>query len=113
VEIERLAVEIARGLADFEELLDFRVGDVEVAGGGATAQRALADRQRQRIHDADEGDDAAGLAIEADRFADAADLAPISADAAAARGEPDVLVPGVDDAFEAVVDRVENQSFEI
>jgi hypothetical protein len=33
--------------------------------------------------------------------------APISADAAAARGQPDILVPGVDDAFKAVVDAVE------
>ncbi len=40
----------------------------------------------------------AGLAVEADRLADAADIAPIGADAAAARGEPDILVPGVDDA---------------
>ena len=81
--------------------------DVEIAGGRAAAQRALADRQRQRIHHADERDDAAGLAVEADRLADAADVAPIGADAAAARGQPDILVPGADDAFEAVGDRVE------
>src|SRR3546814_12442757 len=50
---------------------------------------------------------AAGLAVEADRLADAANAAPICADAAAARGEPDILVPRVDDAFEAVVHRIE------
>jgi len=38
VEVERLAVEIARGLADFEELLDLRVGDVEIAGRRAAPQ---------------------------------------------------------------------------
>jgi hypothetical protein len=32
VQVERLAVEIARRLADFEEFLDFRVRDVEIAG---------------------------------------------------------------------------------
>src|SRR3546814_1599465 len=81
--------------------------DVEIAGGRAAAQAALADREGQRIHHADEGDDAAGLAVETDRLADAADIAPIGADAAAARREPDILVPGADDALEAVVDAVE------
>jgi hypothetical protein len=33
VEVQRLAVEVAAGLADFEELLDLRVRDVEIAGG--------------------------------------------------------------------------------
>src|SRR5690606_10062223 len=99
--------EVARGLTDFEELLDLRVRDVEVAGGRAAAQRALADRQREAVHHADERNDAAGLAVEADRLPDAAHVAPVGADAAAARGEPDVLVPGADDAFETVVDRVE------
>src|SRR3546814_15279002 len=32
---------------------------------------------------------------------------PIGADAAAAAGEPDILVPRADDALEAVVDRIE------
>ncbi len=107
VQVERLAVEVARRLADFEELLDLRVRDVEVAGGRAAAQRALADRQRQAVHHADERDDAAGLAVEADRLADAAHAAPVGADAAALRRQPDILVPGADDAFEAVADAVE------
>jgi hypothetical protein len=93
------------GFADFEELLDLRVVDVEIAGGRAAAQRALLIARVSAVHHADERDDAAGLAVQADRLADAADIAPIGADAAAVRGEPDVLVPGVDDAFEAVVDR--------
>src|SRR3546814_8354083 len=79
-----LAVEIARGLADLEKLLDLRVRDVEITGGRAAAQAALADREGQAVHHADEGNDAAGLAIEADRLANAADIAPIGADAAAA-----------------------------
>ena len=107
VEVQRLAVEVARRLADFEELLDLRVADVEIAGGRAAPQRALADRQRQAVHHPHERNDAAGLAVEPDRFADAADLAPVGADAAAPARQPDVLVPGADDAFEAVVDRVE------
>ncbi len=98
VKVERLAVEVARGFADFEELLDLRVRDVEVYGSRAAAQRALANGQRQAIHHADERDDSAGLAVEADRLADAAHLAPISADAAALGGEPDVLVPDFSDA---------------
>src|SRR5690606_11709105 len=107
MEVERLAVEVAGRLPDLEELLDLRVGDIEVAGRRAAPQRALADRERQRIHHPHERDDAAGLAVEADRLADAADIAPIGADAAAARGEPDILVPGADDALEAVGDRIE------
>src|SRR3546814_16382790 len=85
-----------RSLADLEELLDLGMRDVEIAGGRAAAQAALADREGQRIHHADEGDDAAGLAVETDRLADAADIAPIGADAAAARREPDILVPGAE-----------------
>src|SRR3546814_10337246 len=56
VEVERLAVEVARRLADLEELLDLGMRDVEIAGGRAAAQAALADREGQRIHHADEGD---------------------------------------------------------
>src|SRR6185437_15694996 len=96
-----------RWLADLEELLDLRVSDVEVAGGRAAAQRALADRQGQAVHHPDEGDDSAGLAVEADRLADTAHAAPVGADATAARGEPDILVPRADDAFEAVGDAVQ------
>src|SRR3546814_7308275 len=68
---------------------------------------SLRDREGERVHHADEGNDAAGLAVEADGFADAAHRAPIGADAAAAAGEPDILVPRADDALEAVVDRVQ------
>ena len=84
VEIERLAIEITRGFADFEEFLDFGVGDIEIDGGGTAAQRPLRNGEGEAVHDADERDDAAGLAIQADRFTDAADIAPIGADAAAA-----------------------------
>src|SRR3546814_6705629 len=79
---------------------------VDMAGRRAAPQRALADRKREAVHHPHEGKDAAGLAVEADRLADAANAAPICADAAAARGEPDILVPRVDDAFEAVVHRI-------
>ena len=107
MQVQRLAVEVAAGLADFQELLDLGVRDVEIAGGRTATQRTLADGERQRVHHANEGDDAAGLAVQADRLADAAHLAPIGADAAAARGQPDILVPSGDDAVKAVGHRVE------
>src|SRR6185295_9410925 len=77
MEIQGLPVEVARRLPYLEELLDFRMVDVEIAGGRATPQRALADRQRQRVHHADEGNDARGLPVLADLFADRAHRAPI------------------------------------
>jgi len=107
VEVQRLAVEVARGFADLEELLDLGVRDVEVARGRTAAQRALADGQREAVHHAHEGNDPRGLAVEADRLADAADVAPIGADPAALGGEPHVLVPRADNPFEAVLDRVQ------
>ncbi len=107
VEVQGLAVEVAARLPDLEEFLDLGMVDVEIDRRRAAPQRALADRQRQAVHDADEGDDAAGLAVQPDRLADAADMAPVGADAAAARGQPDVLVPGGDDVVEAVADRVQ------
>ena len=107
MEVEALAVEVARGFADFEEFLDFRVMDVEIAGGRASAQRALADRKGKRIHHADERDDSRGLPVLADLLADRADIAPIGAYTAAVRGEPDVLGPGLDDIVERIADLVE------
>ncbi len=47
VQVQRLAVEVARGLADLEELLDLGVRDVEIAGGRAAAQRPRRDREGQ------------------------------------------------------------------
>ena len=76
--------------------------DRQVHGGRAAAQRALADRERQAVHHPDERDHARGLAVLADLLADRAQIAPIGADAAALGGEPHVLVPQADDAFEAV-----------
>src|SRR3546814_6537948 len=70
MQVQRLAVEVAAGLADFEELLDFGMRDVEIAGRRAAPQRALADRKREAVHHPHEGNDAADLAVEADRLAD-------------------------------------------
>ena len=42
MQVEALAVEIAAGLADFQELLDLRMGDVEIDRRRAAPQRALA-----------------------------------------------------------------------
>ena len=107
VEVQCLAVEIARRLADLEELLDLGVRDVEIAGRRTAPQRTLRNGQRQAVHHPHEGNDAAGLAVEAHRLTDPAHVAPIGADPAAAAGQPDVLVPGADDPFEAVGHRIE------
>ena len=107
VQIQGLAIEVARGFADLEELLDLGVMDVQIDGGRAATQRALADRQGQRVHHADEGDDARGLARALDLLADGADAAPVGADAAAVRGQGDVFVPDALDAVQAVADRVQ------
>ena len=107
VQVEGLAVEVTRGFANFEEFLDFRVVDVEIAGSRTTAQRALADREGQRVHHADERNDAGSLSVLADFLADGADMAPIGADAAAIRGEPDILGPGLDNVVKRVANLIQ------
>ena len=107
VQVECLAIKIARGFTNFEEFLDLGVADVEIAGGRPATQRPLADGECERIHHPDKRDDAAGFAVKADRLANAAYIAPIGADAAAARCKPDILVPCIDDALQAVVDTVQ------
>jgi len=83
------------------------VVDIQVTGGRSAAQRALADREGQAVHHADEGNDAAGLAALADFLANRADIAPIGADAAAIRGEPDILGPGVHNIIKTVAHLIE------
>ena len=103
MQVERLAIGIAAGgAADFDEFLDLRVPDGEIHRRRAAAQRALGDGEGEGVHDADEGDDAGGFAVLADFFADGAQIAPVGADAAALGGEPDILVPEADDAFEGI-----------
>src|SRR3546814_1834342 len=83
VQVQRLAVGVAAGRsAQLDELLDLGMRDRDVAGRRAAPQRALADRQGERIHDPNEGDDAGGLAVVADPLADRAQVAPVAADAA-------------------------------
>ena len=103
VQVQRLTVEVARWFADFEELFDFGVANIQIARRRSATQRTLRNRKCQAVHDADKRNDAAGLAIQANRLANATDIAPIGANAAAARRQPDIFVPGVDDAFKAVV----------
>src|SRR3546814_3959954 len=50
MQVQRLAIEVARRFANLQKLLDLRVGDIEITGRRAATQRALADRQRKRIH---------------------------------------------------------------
>ena len=107
VQVQCLAVEVARRFADLEELLDLGMRDIEVARRRAAPERSLRNRQSERVHHPHEGNDAAGLAVEADRLADPAHAAPIGADAAPAARQPHVLVPGGDDALEAVGHRIE------
>ncbi len=83
MQIQGFPVEVAGRLADFEKLFDFRVVDINVTRGRATAQRTLADRQRQRIHDTNERDDSGGLTVLTNLLANRADIAPIGSDAAA------------------------------
>ena len=107
VQVQALAVEVARGLADFKEFFDLRMVHVEINSRRATTQRTLRDRQRQGIHHTNEGDDAAGVAIGPDLFTDGAHAAPIGADATAIRGQPNVFIPRLHDAIKAVVHRIQ------
>ena len=84
VQVQRLAVEVARWLADFKELFDFRMADIEIARGRTTTQRTLRDGEGKAVHNADKRNDAARLAVEANRLANAAHIAPIGPNAAAA-----------------------------
>jgi len=103
VQVQRLAVRITPGrAADFDEFFDLRMPDRQIDRSRAPAQGSLADRQREGIHDADEGDDTRCLAIAADRLTDGTQVAPIAADAATTGRQPDVFVPQADDAFQAV-----------
>ena len=103
VQVQRLAIRIATGgAADFDEFLDLGVLDRDVDRGRPTPQRTLADRERQAVHHANERDHARGLAVATDLLADAAQIAPVAADAAALRRQPHILVPQAHDAIKAV-----------
>ena len=107
VQVQALAIEIARGFADLDELFDLRMVHVEIHRRRTASQRSLRDRERQRVHDAHERNDSRGLAASLDGFADGAHAAPVSADAAAVRRQPHVFGPRVDDAVEIVFDRIQ------
>ena len=107
MQVQGFPVKVAGRLSDFEKFFNFRMVDVEIASRRTATQGPLRNGQGQAVHHADERNDARCLAVQANRLADTPNAAPIGADAAAARGEPDIFVPGVDDAAEAVVDAVE------
>ncbi len=108
MEVERLAVGIAAGgAADLDEFLDLGMAHRQIDRSRAAAEASLRDGEGETVHHPDEGDDARGLAVLADLLADRAEIAPIAPDAAAARGEPDILVPEIDDALETVGGLVE------
>ena len=103
MKIERLAIRITAGwAAHFQKFFDFRVIHRQVASRRATAERALGNRQRQAIHHANEGNDARGLAVTADLFANAAQIPPIGPDATALGCQPHILIPKPDNAIKAV-----------
>ena len=103
VQVERLAIRIAAGgAADFDELLDLRMPDRQIDGGGPAPQRPLGDRERQRIHHPDERDHAGRLADRANFLPDRAQIAPVRPDAAALGCQPHILIPQPDDAIETV-----------
>ncbi len=108
MQVRRLAVGITPGrAANLDKLLDLRMGDGEVHGRRAAAQRPLADGEGQAVHDTDEGHHAGGLADRADTFADRAQIAPVAADAAALGRQPDIFRPEIDDSLQAVVRFIE------
>ena len=49
MQVQRLAVEIAAGLADFQEFLDFGMRDIEIARRRTAPQRPLAEIARVRL----------------------------------------------------------------
>ncbi len=104
MQVRCLAIRVAAGRpAQFHELFDFRVRHRQIHRRRAAPQRALADGQGQAVHHPDERNDAAGLAVHADFFADGAQIAPVAADAAAFAGQPHILVPKPHDAVQAVI----------
>ena len=91
-----------RGLADLQELLDLRMGDVEIDRRRAAPQRALAEIASVRPSITwMKGMMPRGLAG-LHLLADGADLAPIGADAAAIGGQRHILVPDADNAVQRI-----------
>ena len=103
MEIKRLAIRITAGWAThFQEFFNLRVVHWQIASRRPTAERALGNRERQAIHHANEGNDARGLAVAANLFANAAQISPIGPDATALRCQPHILIPKPDNAIKAV-----------
>ena len=103
MQVERLAIRITAGRAThFQEFFDFRVIHWQIASRRTTAERALGNRQRQAIHHANEGNNARGLAVAADLFANAGQIPPIGTDATTLGREPHILIPKPDNAIKAV-----------
>ena len=96
MEVERPAVDVARRVADHEEVLDLRMVDVHVDRSRAAADVALADGERHRVLDLGERHRARGLAA-AGRLADRAQAVVAGADAAALGTTAARLRPAVDD----------------
>ena len=103
MEIERLAIRITAGWAThFQEFFNLRVVHRQITSRRATTKGALGNRQRQAIHHANEGNNARGLAVAANLFANAAQIPPIGSDATALGGQPHILIPKPDNAIKAV-----------
>src|SRR5690348_15518602 len=83
MKVETFAVEVTGWLADLKKLLNLWMMNIEIDRRGTAAQRTLADRKRQPVHDMNERNDSGSLAS-LHRFPDRAHLSPIGPDAAAA-----------------------------
>ena len=104
VQVQRLAVRIAAGgAADLDELLDLGMPHRQIAPRPSRAAASPGEIASVRLSITRmNGITPRGLADRADLLADRAQVAPVGADAAALRGQPDVLVPQPDDALQAV-----------
>jgi len=104
MQVQRLAVRIAtRWATHFNEFLDLGVPDRQIDRRRAATQRSLGNSQRQAVHHTNEGDNARGLAVLADILTDRTQIAPVGTNTAALGGQPDILVPQIDDTAQAVI----------
>ena len=104
MQIERFAIRVAaRGSAYFDKFFNFRMVNRQIHRRRAAPQGALRDSQRQAVHNANERNNTGGFAILTDALTDRTQIAPIAANAAATRGQPDIFIPQIDNIAEAVI----------
>ena len=80
---------------------------IQIDSRRPATQRPLRNRQSQRVHDADERNNAGCFTGSANLLTDRANIAPISPYTAAIRSEPHIFVPNINDGIKTVVNRVQ------